>query len=159
MTRARQTLALARLEGPHRIQDVLIDHPSVVQRTLTAPSTAPPELLYRHVRPSLKDVDLGFAGRHGTHHPIHRAIAALSPGDPLRARIADHGRWQLTDGAGTTVGRLTKSFRPPAGMRCRSVSMLAVVGWRRELSEPKYRDAIKCDAWEVVVPELVFEPS
>ena len=159
MTRARQTLALARLEGPHRIQDVLIDHPSVVQRTLTAPSTAPPELLYRHVRPSLKDVDLGFAGRHGTHHPIHRAIAALSPGDPLRARIADHGRWQLTDGAGTTVGRLTKSFRPPAGMRCRSASMLAVVGWRRELSEPKYRDAIKCDAWEVVVPELVFEPS
>ena len=159
MTRARQTLALARLEGPHRIQDVLIDHPSVVQRTLTAPSTAPPELLYRHVRPSLKDVDLGFAGRHGTHHPIHRAIAALSPGDPLRARIADHGRWQLTDGAGTTVGRLTKSFRPPAGMRCRSASMLAVVGWRRELSEPKYRNAIKCDAWEVVVPELVFEPS
>ena len=159
MTRARQTLALARLEGPHRTQDVLIDHPSVVQRTLAAPSTAPPELLYRYVRVGLKDVDLGFAGRRDECHPIHRAIAALTPGDPLETHITDQGRWQLLDEAGRVVGRLAKSFRPPAGMRCRSASMLAVVGWSREVSEPEYRDTIKCDAWEVVVPELVFEPN
>ena len=157
MTRARQTLALARLEGPDRAQDVLIDHLSVVPRTLAAPSTVPPELLHRHVRISLQDVDLGFAGRHGTHHPIHRAVAALSPGDPLETRIADWGRWELLDEAGTLVGRLAKSFEPPAGMRCRSAEVLAVVGWSRESSEPQFRNGIRCDAWEVVVPELAFE--
>ena len=44
-------------------------------------------------------------------------------------------------------------------MRCRSAEVLAVVGWSREASEPQYRDSIRCDAWEVVVPELVFEPD
>ena len=43
-------------------------------------------------------------------------------------------------------------------MSCRESTVLAVVGWSREASEPQYRGIIKCDAWEVVVPELVFEP-
>ena len=157
MTRARQTLALARFDGSHPMQDVLVDHPSVVFRTpveLSAPSSA---LLYRHVRTSLQDVDLGFAGRQSERDPIHRRIAALSPGDPLNARITDRG-WLLLDGKGRVVGRLAGSFEPPAGMRPRSAEVLAVVGWSREASEPKYRDIISCEAWDVVVPELVFEP-
>ena len=158
MTRARQTLALARFDGPHPLQDALPDQPAVITPSLAEPPAASPELLYRHVRPGLQDVDLGFAGRHGTHNPIHRAIAALSPGDPLRARITDQGRWQLLDETDTVVGHLATSFRPPDGMQCRSASVLAVVGWSRESSEPQYRDTIKCDSWEVVVPELVFEP-
>ena len=60
---------------------------------------------------------------------------------------------------GSRVGRLAKSFKPPAAMRCRSAEVLAVVGWSREASELKYHDSIRCDAWEVVVPELVFEPA
>ena len=159
MTRARQTLALARFDGHHRMQDALIDHPSVIRRTPTVPPTAPPELLYHHVRTGLGDVDLGFAGRREERHPIHQAITALSPGDPLETRIMDQGRWELLDGAGTVVGLLAKSFEPPARMRCRSAEVLAVVGWSREASKPQYRDSIRCDAWEVVVPELVFEPD
>ena len=159
MTRARRTLALARFDGPHRLQEALRGHPSVMQRKLAVPSTARPELLRRHVRPSLKEVDLGFAGRRGERDPVHRAIAALSPGDRLETRITDQGRWLLLDGNGRAVGCLAKSFEPPAGMHCRSASVLAVVGWSREASEPQYREAMKCDAWEVVVPELVFAPD
>ena len=72
--------------------------------------------------------------------------------------LADQGRWQLLDETGTVVGHLATSFRPPDGMQCRASTVLAVVGWSRESSKPKYRDTIKCDSWEVVVPELVFEP-
>ena len=103
-------------------------------------------------------MDLGFAGRKEEDQPIHCTIAALSPGDPLKTRITDRGRWQLLNEAGRVVGHLAKSFRPPDGMRCRSATVLAIAGWNRESSEPQYRDAIKCDAWEVIVPELVFEP-
>ena len=158
MTRAGQTLALSRFDGPHPLQDALIDHPSVERRGPVTPLAASPELLYRHVRPSLKGVDLGFAGRRGELDPIHRATATLKPGDRLQTRIRDRGLWLLLDGNGKAVGRLAKCFRPPAGMRCRAASVLAVVAWSREDTDPKFHDAIKCGAWEVVVPELVFEP-
>ena len=159
MTRARETLSLARFEGPHRLQDALLGHPSVQRRE---PVELPPgsaALEYRYVRTSLQDLDLGFAGRQGARHPIHRAIATLSPGDPLETRVVDRQRWELLDRAGTVVGRLAKRFEPPPGTRCRSTEVLAVVEWSCEASEPQYRDTIKCDSWEVVVPELVFEPD
>ena len=83
---------------------------------------------------------------------------ALSIGDPLNVRIRKDGRWGLLDSYGRSFGRLARSFGPPSGTRCRSAEVFAVVGWSREASDPKYRDAMKCDAWEANVPELVFEP-
>ena len=159
MTRARETLALARFEGGHPFHDALLARPSALRREPAELPPCPPSLQYRHVQPSLRDVDLGFAGRHGTHHPTHRAIGALSTGDALETRITDGGRWELRDLSGNTVGRLAASFKPPPGMRCRSAAVLAVVARSREASEPKYHDSIKSDSWEVVVPELVFEPA
>ena len=159
MTRARKTLALARFEGPHRLQDALRGQPSVLQRK---PRKLPPPakaLEYSFVRPGLEDVDLGFAGRQNAGRPVHRAIAALTAGGPLRTRIAEGGRRELLNRQGMVVGRMATSFKPPAGTRCRSASVLAVLGWSREASDPKYHDRMRCDAWEVIVPELVFEPE
>ena len=158
MTRAQQTLVLSRFDGPNPMQDALIDHLSVAHPEAVTPSAAFPELLYRQVRPSLQDVDLGFAGRRKKRHPIHRAISALTSGDRLETRITDRGRWLLLDADGTVVGRLAKGFRPPTGMRCRAASVVAVVAWNRKDTDPKFHDSIRRDAWEVVVPELVFEP-
>ena len=90
---------------------------------------------------------------------MHGDIAALSMGDPLKVRVEETGRWRLLGPAGRSVGRLAKAFKPPPGMRCRSARVFAAVGWSREASEPEFRDAMRCDAWEVVVPELVFEPD
>ena len=159
MTRARQTLTLARMQGPHRLQDTLVGNSSVVQREPVELPRTSEAIEYRHVRTGLKDVDLGFAGRQHSRHPVHRAIAALSPGDPLETRVLEHGNWELVDRAGTVVGRLARSFTPPAEARCRAAEVFAIVGWSREASEPQYRDTIKSENWEVVVPELVFEPD
>ena len=159
MTRARQTLTLAQFDGPHPLLDALHRNRSVMRR---GPAALPPgsaALEYRYIRPGLNDIDVGFAGRQHMHRPVHRAIAALSPGDRLETRIAEGGRWQLLDRNGRTVGRLAARFRPPPGMRCRATEVLAIVGWNRDASEPQYRDSARCDSWEVVVPELVFEPD
>ena len=168
---------------PHPLQDVLPDAPAVLHR---APVEMPPDipaLESRYRRLGLRDVDLGFAGRHGAKHPIHRTIAALSPGDPLQVRVAAtrhprrtglqdrsppddapeaHAaprRWELLDRTGNVVGRLAGGFDLPVGMPCRSATVLAVVGWSRDASDPQYHDGIKCETWEVVVPELVFGPE
>ena len=157
MTRARQTLALGRLSGSHPFQDVLRDSAVVLWREpVTLPPQAP-ELARRYRQLSLRDVYLSFAGRKRPSDRVHRAIAALSPGDRLRVR-QQSGRWELLDGAGVAVGTLARSFEPPADMRCVNATVTAVVAWGRKHSDPQYQQQLQCDEWEVVVPELVFEP-
>ena len=158
MTRARETLALARFDGGHPLQGALRDRGSVQRRQPRELSPCPAVLQHHHVQPSLREVDLGFAGRHADRHPMHRAIAALSPGDPLETRVLNGGRWELLDSNGVVVGRLAAGFAPPPGMRCRSAAVLAIMAWNREISDLKYHHMIQCGSWEVVVPELVFEP-
>ena len=84
--------------------------------------------------------------------------AALSPGDPLQARMGAD-RWELLDRSGTVVGQLARGFRVPAGVRCAFATVMAIVEWDRERSDPDYWDGLRCDSWEVVVPEIVFEPD
>ena len=159
MTRARQTLTLARFEGSRGLQNELMGHRATVRRDATKLPPCPEAVEHRHIRTSLQDVDLSFAGRRHVDHPIHGDIAALSIGDPLSVRVEENGRRALLNPAGRSVGRLAKSFKPPPGTRCRGAKVFAVVGRSREASEPQYLAAIKCDSWEVVVPELVFEPE
>ena len=158
MTRAKKTLTLARLEESNQLQNALLGNTSVMLRERIALSNAFAELRNRFNRLSLGDVYLGFAGSQGARHPLHRSISALSHGDPLGTRVVN-GRWELLDRSGTVVGQLAKKFRSPPGMRCVSATVFAIVAWNRDASEPRYRDKIMCDEWEVVVPELVFEPA
>ena len=160
MTRARKTLALARLRrAAHPLQDVLLDAPSVVERDnqVKGPSTAP-ELYRRYRRLSLRDVFLSYGGYRRPDHTVHRAIAALSPGDLLEVRPGPT-RWEMLDSHGIVIGQLAGGFEGIAGMRCTFAKVLDVAAWDRERSEPEYQKAIRCDSWEVVVPELVFEPD
>ena len=159
MTRARQTLTLMRLPGPHPFQDALSGVPATLLRNDPAAlPPAVPELARRYQRLSLRDVFLGFAGYRDPDHLVHKAIAALTPGDPLRVSLGGD-RWDLSDHSGVVVGQLARGFKAPAGMRCVSAVVLAVVNWDREKSESPYRDGLRSEAWEVVVPELVFEPD
>ena len=159
MTRARQTLTLARFPGPHSLQDALRGNQTVLNREEPAKlPPASPELQRQYRRLSLRDVFLSFAGYREPNDQVHRAIAALSPGDLLQVRIQSN-RWELLDRNGTVVGQLAGRFQAPAGMRCAFAMVLAIATWDRDSSEPQYRDLLQCDTWEVVVPELVFEPD
>ena len=159
-----------RVEGPppppylaetHPLQAALHSNASVLHRQPAPLPPSGPELESRYRRLAMSDVDLGFAGRRVAGHPVHKAIAALAPGDPLTPRQTggNGNRWELFDNAEHRVGRLAKDFKPPPGMRCRSATVLAIVTWSRELSEPQFQPGVKCDAWEVVVPELMFAPD
>ena len=82
MTRARKTLAVAdMMRGRNRMQDALLKSPSVLKRDGAVASASPvKELSLRYRRLGLGDVFLGFAGYRGPDHPIHDAVAALTPG-------------------------------------------------------------------------------
>ena len=159
MTRARKTLTLARLNGPHFLQDTLQDAPSVLERDkhVTCPPAAP-ELYRRYRRLSLRDVFLSYAGYRRPNHSVHRAIAALSAGDILEVRPGST-RWELLDSQGIVMGQLASGFEGMVDLRCSLAKVLAAVSWDREQSELEYQKGIRCDSWEVVVPELVLGPN
>ena len=179
MTRARQTLALVRFGGSslaphpnfarepeapayagrsHPLPHAFADGGPVLYRSPAGVLPETPELARQYRQPGLDEINLGFAGRHHRQNRVHRAIAALSPGDSLEVRVDEQGRWNLLDGSGTAVGRLAASFKAPAGTPLRSATVHAIVSWSREQSEVNFHNGLKCDDWEVVVPELVFEP-
>ena len=182
MTRAMQTLALVRFQGSRRgdrpVRSDVVGEPAppayveplnpvpyklpqngaILRREPVSITENSVELSRQYRRPKLSEVNLGFAGRRHARHPVHRAIAALSPGDQISTRVTDTGTWELLDRSGIVVGRLAQAFEPPPETRCTAATVYAVVTWSREASEPEFREQAKCETWEVVVPELVFEP-
>lgn len=183
MTRARQTLALVRFQESRRenrpLRSDIVSEPAppaylaplnpapyrfpyngaILHRKIDTIAENSSELSRQYRRPTLSEVNLGFAGRRHARHPLHRAIAALSTGDQISTRVTDTGTWELLDRSGMVVGRLAEAFEPPQETRCTAATVYAVVTWSREASEPGFREHAKCDTWEVVVPELVFEPD
>ena len=158
MTRARKTLTLVRMDGRHRLIDELTEDPSVLVREDRGVPEPSVELGRRYSPLSMRDVDLSFAGRYHAGAAVHGAIAALSPGDPVGLRqVAD--RWELCDWRGVIIGRLSRAFTPPAGMGFLCGQVKAVIVRRCEDSEPEYQATLRCDQWEVVLPELVFGPG
>ena len=139
----------------HPLSSVLDADSSVLRREPVSLPQPTPGLGNRHLRLAMEDVDLGFAGRALAGTPLHRAIKELTPGDPLTLR-RNANRWELFDHTDKRVGRLAKHFACPPGMRCHGATVSAVVTWSRKRSPPEYQDAIKCDVWEVVIPELTF---
>ena len=179
MTRARQTLTLACLESwrgalggnvpfsgvneqpPAAYAGIaahIPDIPSVLRRDRIELPKPPPQLSHRFKSLSLGDVQLSWPGRFPPGNPIHNAIRRLKPGDELALRTG-RNPWEITTPKGQRVGRLAKNFQPPQPGRLRSARVHAVVNWRREDNEPEYQDRLRCDEWEVVLPELVFEPE
>ena len=159
MTRARHTLGLMRFAAGLPLQESLRGLPAVLHRD-GAPDPSPPhpELMRRYLRLGLGDVFIGFAGYRAPSHQCHRALGALVPGGHLEVRPGD-GRWTLLDERGIVVGQLAQGFRPPAGMRCIDATVLAIAKWERTLSAPEHQEGLRAESWEVVVPELVFEPA
>ena len=58
----------------------------------------------------------------------------------------------------SSVGRLAQAYAGEAGCVCVSATVAAVVRRFRSDGEPEYGAPLRCDTWEVVVPDLVFEP-
>jgi ATP-dependent DNA helicase RecQ len=156
MTRARQTLSLLRFNGKHQfIDDRIINTPQCTERKQIAELQQPYGLDRKYLRLTLKDVDMGFAGRFAPHRDVHGAISRLQPRDEIQLRHND-GKYELFDLQGALVGRLAKAFVPPKNSTFASANIIAIVERDQGTDESEYQSRFKCDKWEVVLPELVY---
>lgn len=157
MTRARETLLLCQRGRTHPYLSKLSEADGILRRGEPAVGVLSPQLRRRHVRPELAEVDLGFGGRKPARDRVHEAIARLAPGDPLRLH-RDGDAWALLDANAVVVGRMARRFCPPGGMACLGGRVLAVITRTKNDGDASYLQSYRCARWEVVVPELVFEP-
>ena len=158
MTRAMKTLALFRWSVRNPFLGALSKVSAVFERDAYAGIEGDEEsgLVYRRL--SLGDVFLSWAGYKDARQPVHQWLAALREGDHLTVRQQGRGRsYALCDSRGREVGRLARRFEVPRGKRVKSASVLAVVVWRKDLSEYQEQRQSLLDRWEVVLPEIVFE--
>ncbi len=134
--------------------------------------TQSPAIVCRNVKPDLADfpgprrffqsaearmVDLSFAGRQGFDNPALKAIAQARIGDPVTL-AEENGVWILRDLSGRVLGRMAKkNFCPPANAKFLRAEIAAVLRWRKDDCDEAFYHTLRRDAWEVVVPEIVFE--
>ncbi|MDH4562298.1 RecQ family ATP-dependent DNA helicase [Pseudomonas sp. BN411] len=145
MTRAEQTLTLCEFADGNPFSCCLAR--DVPRREFLGRHLLDLEVRFQQL--TLKDIDIGFAGRQLPNARIHEIIRSLREGDPLTLK-EEAGRYQLLDRQGNLVGRTAKSFRPQIAFdRC---EVAAVMVRFAEDGEEQYRDLNKCERWEVVVP-------
>lgn len=70
--------------------------------------------------------------------------------------MTDRRPWRLVNEEGIEVGRLAQGFETPANAGEVSANALAVACWDRTKSEGAYRDRLRSERWEVVIPEIVI---
>jgi ATP-dependent DNA helicase RecQ len=157
MTRAKQSLLLARMDHRGQMLESIERGPALVYRQAQRIEPVPAELFRMRRRATPAEVDLGFAGRVESGHRIHWRIEKLRPGDPLELRPRD-GKFEVYDREGELVGRMARSFSLPANMRYREASVAAVLRRFEDDSLPEFRGYVRSPAWEVVIPELILEP-
>lgn len=161
MTRARKNLVLCRFNDRHPFANDadLGDEPCFHKRNAPPlPVEIAPELHWRYEALSLQDVYIDYAGRFAKEDGIHKPIAALNPGDPLQLQSASDG-WALCNQAGVQIGKLAKSFIPTEYGRCIKAHVTAILSRSKRAQSSEYAETAQCDHWEVVLPELVFEPD
>ena len=106
------------------------------------------------------DLFLDYAGRHAPEHPIHAALAALSPGSELGFEPGPPGRSRpllIVDSGGRTVAALSAQGRRRWSSRLdsvRRVSVRAILKRAREESGQSYRHQVRVDTWRLPLLEV-----
>lgn len=152
MTRAKRSLS-ALTAGRHPL--LSSESGSVVLRTVRPDLATLPDSRNRYILPDPKLVDLSYAGRLRDGDTSLLAISQAKTGDPVTL-IRSGDRWEILDGKGRTLGRMSRAFEPPKDATFQSGNLAAMLSWRREDGDEAYHTALKRDAWEVVLPELRF---
>lgn len=148
MTRAKETLTLGECERGQSYSRELAAEEADCRRYQASHR---PELDRHYRYLTLKEVDIGFAGRQPASHAVHADVRALKPGDPLRLE-AGQGGYRLLTPQGRVVGRTARAFELDMEVTHCEVAAICV-RYASESSDPE-KYPVKVDQWEVVVPRL-----
>ncbi|MCK9293883.1 MAG: RecQ family ATP-dependent DNA helicase [Desulfobulbaceae bacterium] len=159
MTRAKETLCLFDRQDMPNIHTGLLQGDFICNRQPLTPHAPDDRILrHRYALLGMEDLFLDYAGRLPAQNRIHQHLAALMPGDSLRA--AANGNFiGLHDELGNLVARLSKAAGETWKNRLASIeriTVLALVQRLREDSGEEYRPLCQVDQWEVPLAEITY---
>ncbi|QLG89971.1 RecQ family ATP-dependent DNA helicase [Chitinibacter bivalviorum] len=152
MTRAQQTLTLCEFADKKHLFSKLLDRTTCMMREARE-YKIDPQLNMRYHSLSLREIDLGYAGRKPSTHDIHQQIAALKYGDRLAVRQLVDGRYEFLDQFEQVVGRTAQKFS--LQQECDFAEVNAIVVMDKLAQKEEYQASCKMDQWAVVVPRIV----
>lgn len=145
MTRAEQTLTLCEFAEGHSLSRCLVNN--VAHDVFQGEPL--PELDVNFQSLTLKEINIGFAGRHSADDRIHSRISKLQEGDVLTLK-QDGAVYKILDSQGCVVGKTSSKFIPQIDFSHCEVAAILVRFVEDEGEE--YKSGIKSARWEVVVP-------
>jgi ATP-dependent DNA helicase RecQ len=153
MTRARRNLVVMSNDNHEYLPT---QSPAIVSRSANPQLSNFPGPRRFFQSAEARIVDLSFAGRQGKNHPVLCAVAEAKTGDAVKL-VLEQGRWIMQDEKDRCLGRMAKSFSLPPNSKFLRGEIAAILRWRKEDGDEAFHHTLRRDAWEVVVPELVFE--
>jgi ATP-dependent DNA helicase RecQ len=135
-----------------------VDATSVLGRKVAVEATHELPAADIYVLPSLRLVDLSFAGRTHVSQQSLAAIRDAKVGDPLTLALQE-GKWVLVDAGGLLLGRMANAWQPPQGHVFDKGQVGAIVNWRKVDNKEEFHGTLSRDSWETVLPELIFRPQ
>ena len=155
MTRAKRSLAVL-TDGSHPYlrherEEVLVR--DVAQNPQT-------QLIdqHRYDPPNMELVDLSYAGRLYSGNNALRAIKAAKIGDPVKLSRGEKA-WMIHNAAGQIIGRMAYSFDLPKGWKVDKARVGAIIQWRKSDNQEEYREYIKREQWETILPDITYAPA
>lgn len=150
MTRAKQSLTVFRVDDG---RNTLLSDLSTVEGVQSLFPDVRPEyrsdIQLKYLTYGPKEVDIGFAGRHPAHHPLHVTLKSLSVGSELLLRNR-----MLWTRSGVVVGKLSAATRNVPLTEAAGVVKGIMVRTRAQ-SAPQYQNTIQSEEWEVPLVEFV----
>jgi ATP-dependent DNA helicase RecQ len=149
MTRAKHSLAVFRVDDG---RNTLLSDLSTVEGVASLVPLQPkhrPDIQVRYLTYGPKEVDIGYAGRLPSSHPVHRELRSLLVGSEVVLRQ----RMLLTK-AGAVVGKLAAATQVVLGAEATGIVKGIMVRTRAQ-SAPQYLGTIQSDQWEVPLVEFV----
>jgi ATP-dependent DNA helicase RecQ len=152
MTRARKTLTLCqRTKERHSFTPDCLDLCLISEPRILGTNN---KFAHRNWAADPEQVILSWPGYFSPKSSIHRAISKLDYGDELILRHRADGKpgWEIADQDGEAVTRMSQKFKPPIG---------EIIGVRVTTIIVRHRkdgEAVRCQEWEIVLPEIDFLP-
>jgi len=151
MTRARKTLTMCARQGVGH--PFIRDCQDLCLKTQPKPTGEVQRLRQMTWIADPAQVVLSWPGYFSAGKPIHKAIAELDVGSELKLRVRSDSKpgWELANINGIAVAHMARAFTPPAG-EIVSVRVAAIQVRYKKSTE---QENLKCERWEVVLPEII----